>query len=163
MPHKNLLAIYLRDHHAAAIAETEVAKRSANSNQGTAFAGLLEELQREALEDLRSLDEIMQRLGIQSAKGKDGAAWVAEKLGRLKLNGSVTAYSPLSRVVELEGISIAVESKKAMWRSLQQLEDDRLQRSELERLEARAADQQRRLEAARLEAVRIAFTAGVAT
>ena len=37
------------------------------------------------------------------------AGWVAEKAGRLKLNGSLLTYSPLSRLVELEGLSLGVE------------------------------------------------------
>ena len=43
----------------------------------------------------------MDDLGVGS-RAKDGAAWVAEKLGRLKTNGQLTGYSPLSRLVELE-------------------------------------------------------------
>ena len=46
------------------------------------------------------------------------AAWVGEKAGRLKPNGQLTGYSPLSRVVELEGLSLGIEGKRLLWVSL---------------------------------------------
>jgi hypothetical protein len=157
MPSKDLLRIYLRDHHAAAVAGTELAKRSAKSNAGTPFEDLLTELRDETLEDLRSMEQIMARLGITSAKGKDGALWIAEKLGRLKLNGSLISYSPLSRVIEIEGLVLNAQGVKGVWSALRDLEHPALDADELERLEDRADDQIRRLTEARREAVRLAF------
>lgn len=154
------LRIYLRDHHAGSVAGHELAKRSAKANKGTEFGTLLETLQREIYEDQKTLEQVMRRLGLRPAKGKDMAGWAAEKFGRLKLNGSVTQYSPLSRVLEFEALSIWVQSKKATWRTLKSLENARLPRDEIEALETRAEDQQRRIDEARLEAARIAFTEG---
>ena len=37
--------------------------------------------------------------------------WVAEKAGRLKLNGRVLSYSLLSRLVELEGLIMGITGK----------------------------------------------------
>jgi hypothetical protein len=160
MTSSDLLSIYLRDHHAGAVAGHELAKRSAKSNQGTPFAPVLQSLEQEIGEDRKALEDIMGRLGIQPAKSKDVAAWTAEKLGRLKLNGSLTKYSPLSRVLELEGLMIGVQGKKGLWKSLQQLEDPRVGTEELASLEARADEQQRRIEETRLDAARIALGAG---
>jgi hypothetical protein len=157
MPTKDLLRIYLRDHHAAAVAGTELAKRSANSNAGTPFETLLQDIRDEMLEDLRSLGEIMSRLGVSNAKGKDGALWMAEKMGRLKLNGSLTSYSPLSRVIEFEGLVLNAQSNKGVWTTLLDLEHPDLDVEELTRLQDRAEDQTRRLTEAQREAVRVAF------
>lgn len=157
MSRANLLRIYLRDHHAAAVAGAELAKRSAKSNAGTRFEPLLNDLRDEAQEDLRSIEAIMTRLGISRAKGKDGALWMAEKLGRFKLNGSLTTYSPLSRVVEFEGLSLNARANKGVWTALKDLEHPDLDRDELERLEMRADDQERRIAEARREAVLLAF------
>lgn len=157
MPRADLLRIYLRDHHAAAVATAELAKRSAKSNEGTSFEPLLRALKDEVQEDLRSLEGVMQRLGVTPARGKDGALWVAEKVGRLKLNGAVTKYSPLSRVVELEGLALATAGNKGVWTALKDLAHPQLDRAELENLEDRAEDRQRRIAEARREAVRIAF------
>jgi hypothetical protein len=163
MSSNNLLRIYLRDHHAAAVAGTELAKRSAKSNAGTPFETLLNELRNELLEDLRSLEEIMSRLGISTAKGKDGAMWMAEKFGRLKLNGSFTAYSPLSRIIEFEGLALNSLGNKGVWSALTQVEHPALDAEELQRLEKRADDQGRRVAEARREAVRMAFAGDAAT
>ena len=50
------------------------------------------------------LQGIMQDLGFGGDRLKNVGAWTLEKAGRLKLNGELTSYSPLSRVVELEGL-----------------------------------------------------------
>jgi len=42
-----------------------------------------------------------------------------EKVGRLKLNGQLTGYSPLSRLVELEGLELGITGKRAMWAALE--------------------------------------------
>ena len=37
--------------------------------------------------------------------------WALEKLSRLKPNGALIAYSPLDRVVELEGLTVGITGK----------------------------------------------------
>lgn len=64
------------------------------------------------------LQALMQRLGIRRSPVKPAGAWLAEKLGRLKLNGQLRGYSPLSRMVELEGLCIGITGKLQMWRAL---------------------------------------------
>ncbi len=49
---------------------------------------------------------------------RDAAAWSAEKVGRLKLNGRILRPSPLSGVTELEGCRILLESNRALWAGL---------------------------------------------
>ena len=56
----------------------------------------------------RSLLATMEALGARVDRLKAAAAWGGEKLGRLKLNGQLRGYSPLSRVVELEGLALGV-------------------------------------------------------
>jgi hypothetical protein len=52
------------------------------------------------------------------SRAKQGAAWFAEKLGRLKLNDSLLAYSDLSRVIELEAMSAVARERIALWDNL---------------------------------------------
>ncbi len=73
------------------------------------------------------------------------AGWGAEKLGRLKLNGRLLGYSPLSRLVEFELLELGVHGKLALWRSLGQLKLERLRSSDLD-LGARAARAERQVE-----------------
>ena len=61
----------------------------------------------------------MDRLGVRKDPLKPAAAWMAEKLGRLKLNGQLSGYSPLSRVVELEGLHIGITGKLELWKALE--------------------------------------------
>jgi hypothetical protein len=59
--------------------------------------------------------------------------WGAEKAGRLKLNGELLGYSPLSRLEELEALSLGVEGKLALWTALRRThgDDPRLRGAEL--------------------------------
>ena len=52
---------------------------------------------------------------------KTAGAKVAEKIGRLKPNDQLTGYSPLSRVLELEGLRSGVQGKLGLWDSLAQI------------------------------------------
>jgi hypothetical protein len=117
-----LLAIYLNDHLAAATGGLELAKRAAASNRDSAHGPRLQGLAGEIEEDRDTLLEIMRTLGVRVDRIKVLAGWGAEKLGRLKLNGRVRGYSPLSRVVELEGLTLGVHGKRALWRTLAELE-----------------------------------------
>lgn len=164
---RELLGIYLNDHLAGAIVGRELSKRSAKSNQGTEFGPFLVKLSAEIEEDERSLRMIMDRLGVKPNPVKDSGAWLAEKFGRLKLNGSLTGYSELSRVVELEGLTVGITGKLALWRSLkesaatggQSLDGQSLDGIDLDLLLARAEKQLSDVEERRVTAARMAFSA----
>ncbi len=157
---RELLGIYLNDHLAGSIAGHELAKRSAKSNQGTEFGPFLRELATEIEADQRSLRLVMDRLGVKPNPIKDSGAWVAEKIGRLKLNGSLTGYSELSRVVELEGLAVGITGKTALWRSLKTTfaEEGSLDGVDLDELMTRAEKQRAGVEEHRLKAAAMAFT-----
>src|SRR5207248_7805568 len=143
MTNDRLLQIYLNDHLAGATAGMELAKRARSENAGSPFAAPLRKLTEAIVKDQGSLRALMQRLGVPVNPAKMAAAWAVEKIGRLKLNGSLLAYSPLSRVVEIESLLAGVEGKAAMWRALLVLadSDDRIPKAELERLLTRATRQ----------------------
>lgn len=156
---RRLLAIYLNDHLAGAVAGSELAKRCSANNRSTSFAADMEALATEIREDLESLERIISELGIQTTAWKRRLAWTAERFARLKLNGQLRGYSLLSRIEEIEGMCIGVEGKRSLWRTLQRLSefDARLSPDHLARLEARASSQRERLERCQLAAVQIAF------
>jgi hypothetical protein len=52
-----------------------------------------------------------------------GSAPADEIASRLKANGRLIGYSPLSRVLELEGLIMGITGKLEMWRSLQAIEN----------------------------------------
>lgn len=150
-----LLAIYLNDHFAGATAGVELSKRAAGSNRGSEYGTFLDGLAREIAEDRQTLREIMRSLDVRVDRLKVIGAWGAEKLGRLKPNGRLREYSPLSRVVELEGLALAINGKLSGWRALERLAPGRpeLANFDMTALAARAEDQLERLEPHRLRAV----------
>lgn len=157
-----LLAIYLNDHLAGSTVGRDLSRRSADSNRGTSYEPFLSQLAGEIDEDRRSLLAIMDALGVRVDRFKAAAAWGAEKLGRLKLNGQLRGYSPLSRVVELEGLVLGVYGKRALWITLGELARDRpvLVADELQGLRARAESQLEGLETHRIQAIADALGPG---
>jgi hypothetical protein len=156
------LAIYLNDHLAGATAGLELARRAASSNRANAYGPVLDELAGEIAADRDALQDAMARLGVGRDRVKLLAAWGAEKAGRLKLNGSLLGYSPLSRLEELELLLLGVEGKLALWRSLRHTHaaDPRLAGVDFDGLMARAQAQRRRLERLRLGAATDALAVG---
>jgi len=152
-----LLAIYLNDHLTGATAGRELAKRALGSNSGNRFGETLEWIAPEIDEDRETLLEIMRTLEIGQDRVKKAAGFLAERTGRLKLNGSLTSYSPLSRLVEFEGLTLGVAAKQSLWRTLGALDDPRLGAFDFAALEQRAGRHHEALEADRLEAARIAL------
>jgi hypothetical protein len=143
LPTTDRLAIYLNDHLAGATTGRELARRCARANRGTALGGFLEDLVREIEEDREELVRIMDRLGVGTDYPKVAAGWVGEKVGRLKLNGQLTGYSPLSRLLELEGLIAGVHGKLGLWRALREIApgDGRLDEPSLDGLIVRAEAQ----------------------
>lgn len=155
----DLLGIYLNDHLAGSTAGLELARRARGSNEGTPLGDFLAGFVVELEEDRVALEAMMDRLGVGKDRLKIGAAWAGEKAGRLKLNGSVTSYSPLSRLVEVEGLLIGVSGKRAGWLGLLEIapREPRLDVEELERLVSRAEAQLSGLRSHHAAAARVAL------
>jgi hypothetical protein len=129
------------------------------SNRGSRYGPFLGQLAAEIDEDRQTLLELMRRLGVGVDHVKVIGGWAAEKVGRLKLNGRVLGYSPLSRVVEIEALTMAVRGKLALWTAMSQLAptEPRLTAAELNHLAERARRQQDELAKHHRDAVREAL------
>lgn len=154
-----LLEIYLADHLAASTAGVALSRRTAQSNANTALGDVLRRLVTEIEEDRRTLQAIVAELGFRESKAKDTLAWAGEKVARLKLNGQLRGYSPLSRIVELEALSVGVAGKLALWQSLKSTPalSERLSGFDLDQLAERAQRQRTEIEEQRINAVRETF------
>lgn len=150
---RRYLAIYLNDHLAGATGGLELARRSHSSNEGSELGDFLGTLVTQISDERERLREIMDFLGVTEDRAKQALAWGGEKLGRLKLNGALVSYSPLSRIAELEGPYLGVSGKRAGWLNLQRSLGEHLARFDLEGLIANADEQRERLEQFRLELV----------
>jgi hypothetical protein len=155
-----MLAIYLRHHLAASKGGLDLFQRSARGQSSPESRRELRVLADEVAQDRERLAAILQRLGIPRPRVAEILIGIGETVGRLKLNGTLIRRSPLSDVVELEALSVAVEAKRLGWVSLRVVSerDGRLDTAGLDDLIGRAADQQDRLEKLRRQAVASALT-----
>jgi hypothetical protein len=104
-------------------------------------------------------EAIMKRLGIPRSPLKPPLAIAVERVGRLKLNGRVIEYSPLSRFAELDFLAIGIDGKKLLWANLRDLADLRAQLPDVDfdHLIARAERQRAEIEPFRSRAGREAL------
>ncbi|HVF78030.1 MAG TPA: hypothetical protein VNA28_07015 [Solirubrobacteraceae bacterium] len=137
------LETYLQDHRAGAEMGSDLAHRLADENVGTPYENFLVGLAQEIDQDVETLEGIMSRYDVSKSTMKTVGAKVGEKIGRLKPNDQLSGYSPLSRVLELEGLSSGVQGKIGLWDSLAQLAptDERLGEEEIAALQAKAERQ----------------------
>jgi hypothetical protein len=153
------LRIYMQDHLAGSTAGLELARRTRAANEGTEYGPPLAKVADEIESDRRQLQGIMETLGFGGDRLKNLGAWTLEKAGRLKLNGQLTGYSPLSRVVELEGLLTGITGKWGLWGALLEVApgEPRLDAELLTRLRDRAEQQRATVEELRERASREAF------
>ena len=137
------LETYLQDHRAGAAMGSDLAHRLAEENAGTPYEDFLLGLAHEIETDVEMLEQVMDRFGVAKPALKIAGAKLGEKLGRLKPNEQLTGYSPLSRVLEIEGLRGGVQAKQGLWDSLAVLaeHDDRLDPEQMAELQAKAEKQ----------------------
>jgi hypothetical protein len=154
------LSTYLNDHLAGATGSLELARRATSSNRDNEYGEFLATLRDDIEQDRETLRDVMRRLAVREDQVKHAAAWTGEKLGRLKLNGQLLGHSPLSLLVELEGLSLGVTGKLCLWLALREAvgEDPRLQDIDFAAVATRARDQRQALERNRRRAAAEALT-----
>ncbi len=148
------LAIYLNDHLAGSTGGLELVKRIAKQNAGNDLGRFAAGLRTEIEQDRETLRSIMRELGVGEDRAKTAAGWAAEKVGRLKLNGQLRGYSPLSRLIELDALTAGVSGKRSLWQVLVEVlgDDPRLEGIDFAELIARADRQLDLLEEGRIGA-----------
>jgi hypothetical protein len=150
-----LLNIYLADHRAGAAAGLARAKRFAAANATSFLADAAEAVCRAIEDDVRTLDEIFHRLGYRPSRWKMLAARAVELVGRLKPNGRLRGYSPLSRLVELELLVAGILTKESLWRTLSVVQQHRSELAgfDFDGLQRRAMEQRVQLETHRVATI----------
>jgi hypothetical protein len=119
-----LLHVYLNDHRAGGIGARAVAERSRASNEGNGFGAFLGWFVEQLDEDLEQLDRVVARCGGRVSPAKMLGARMGAEAGRLKLNGRLWSYSPLSRVLEFELLRSGVAGKTQLWQTIDALGPD---------------------------------------
>ncbi|HEY3614101.1 MAG TPA: hypothetical protein VGK92_10365 [Gaiellales bacterium] len=115
------LRIYLNDQLALGVAGRELASRAARENAGSEIGAALAEVAAQVTEDIATLEAVMQGLAVPRSRVKPRLGALAERAGRLKLNGSLRRYSPLSRFQELDLLLVGVRAKRQLWTALRDL------------------------------------------
>lgn len=158
---RKLLSIYLNDHLAGSVVGSRLAQRIVRENKGNDYATRIARISREIEEDRATLRQLMDRLGIEEHRARMAMAWVTEKAMRLKPNGSLFGYSSLSRVQELETLTMGITGKLELWRSLEAIENgNRIAGFDFGHLVHRAEAQRDAVEDLRVRAAREALGEG---
>jgi hypothetical protein len=154
MNRPELLAVFLNDHLAGSTGGVETARRARGANEGTEFEAPLALLSEEIEADRETLEGVMSELGVGRSRWKPAVGWLGEKLGRLKPNGQLRGYSPLSRVIELELLLLGITGKMRLWVLLDELVGEECG-TDFEALAARAEDQRARVADLQVRAARL--------
>jgi hypothetical protein len=155
----HFLRIYLNDQLAMGVAWRELARRSARNNRNNPAGAALRNVATGIAEDVTKFRDIMRRLGVRTNPVKTGLAVLTERAGRVKLNGRLRSYSPLSRFEEVEILAMGIDGKKQLWTTLRDLAGlaERLPEIDFDELIDRAGRQRAELEPVRVAAGTEAF------
>ena len=115
----DLLAIYLTDHLAGATGGSNRMRSLADHERSASDGAVLATIASEIEQDRRTLIRILAAAQVTPRRYKMAAAWLVERAGLLKSNGSFRR-SPLTSVLELEFLRMGVTGKIALWESLRQ-------------------------------------------
>lgn len=121
---EKLLGLYLSDHLTGATAGVSRIGRMAEAFADTPFTADLAQLSAALRRERELLRGLIHDLGVRQRPHRQAAAWLAERAGRLKLNGRIVRRSPLTMVLEAELMRSAVMGKLGGWETLQELAPD---------------------------------------
>ena len=152
--------IHVNDHRGLAAAESDLARRSHESNSAnggdTDLIALLADIIDQNEDDRHRLDELLSASGGRANPVKPLVARAGEWFGRFKPNGQLRGYSPLSRVIEIEALMASAAIRRGMWIGVEATSHHAIAADARWRAE-QAADHQRRLEQQLVPAARDAF------
>lgn len=151
------LHTYLNDHLAGSVAALDLLDHLIKSSSDPDWAAFFRELKDDIAADQEALRSLLAKVGGEESTPKKALAWLAEKVGHLKLQ-SVAQDNPAGLHQALEGLSLGITGKRALWRSLaaSAATIPGLGGIDYARLEARATEQFARVDA---ESVKIAAAA----
>ena len=157
MNHENLRG-YLHDHLAGAATALELLDFLRSLHKDGPLAGWCAGLRQEVEADEQTLRDLVAGLGFAPRSARQVAAWMAEKLVRIKFLLAGAGKEGLGELEALEALALGIEGKRALWAALSTIADaPPLRALDLAGLQERAREQRARVEARRLEVARAAF------
>jgi hypothetical protein len=146
------LETYLNDHLAGSMSAIQMLEHAVAEHGNTPLGQQLANLLTAIREDQEVLRGLIGRLGYSEHSVKQAGAWLADKVGRLKMGGS--HESPLARLELFETLSLGLQGKLKLWRAIRAVlpRHPELQELDLPRLDRRGQEQHDLVEAWRIEA-----------
>ena len=117
MDRSRLLATYLGDHLVLLAAGRALVRRMGR-RAGPQLTVLLREVREGLGADRQAVHLLLAEHGLRRPRLKPVLGGVAERAGRLKPNGTLVRRSPLTPLVELEGLALLLEAVRTRWASL---------------------------------------------
>ncbi|HEY3600621.1 MAG TPA: hypothetical protein VGK72_01545 [Chthoniobacterales bacterium] len=153
------LKVYLQDHSAGAVGALELLDHLSDAYRSDPLGAFFTELRSDIEADHNQLHNLMSALGLEESSLRNAGAWMAEKIGRIKLGITSEEDAKLRLLQALETLLIGITGKKMLWRALAAVRESSpvLQRTDFAQMESRAAEQARRVEEQRLLAAQAAF------
>ena len=153
------LATYLSDHLAGSVAALDLLDHLEAAYVGTATGRALAEIRADILADRRELEALMKRVGAAESLPRQAVAWLAEKASQLKLQLDDPAGGAFRLLEGLEAVAIGITGKHSLWQVLSVAagEVPELREVDYDRLIQRGEEEQRKVEALRLQAAKEAF------
>jgi len=157
---QDALATYLNDHLSGATLGVDHARQIAENNEGTELGEVMTLLHAEIEQDRDTLIDLMERLDISQNPVKKAGAWIMEKAGRPKFDGTTSGDEQLGTYLALETMSLGVAGKLSLWEALNVVRDQYppIAEIDLAALIQRAKSQRATLEEQRLRAAEPALT-----
>lgn len=148
------LGTYLNDHLAGATAALELLDRLAESYAGSELGRFVAGLRADIDADREELADLVWRLDLGGRRTRQAMAWLAGKAADLKLRLDDRGGGSFRLFEALEALSLGIEGKRLLWRTLAALEGDdpALHGLDYGRLIARAGEQRKRVEEVRRQA-----------
>jgi hypothetical protein len=150
-------ASYLNDHLAGAVAALELLADLIEGHKDQPLEKFFVDLRRGIEADVEVLRKLIGTMGVRESVVRKTVAWIAGKFASLKFTGAGEKIGGLGLVQALETLALGIRGKQLLWRSLAASDWPAPQGVDLAQLEARAIEQQDRVEVKRLDAVRQAF------
>ncbi|GAB3593671.1 hypothetical protein CFAEC_00175 [Corynebacterium faecale] len=115
---RDLLQLYMSDHLTGATAGVGRINRMANDFVDTPMFGRLGRLVDEISAERDFLERLINDLGLQQKPHRQAAAWVGERVARIKSDGRILDRSPMTMLLETELMRGAVTGKLGGWEVL---------------------------------------------
>jgi hypothetical protein len=156
MAHEHL-SIYLNDHLAGSVVALELLEHLEKEHAGTDVGRSAAALRADILADRKELEALMERLHVPKSAPRRAMAWLSEKATEVKLRIDDPAGGAFRLLEVMDVISVGVEGKRLLWRSLAASGVAAPPGADYRALERRAEEQRERVEAVRLKAAKAAL------